>query len=215
MKSFFHSSIGQKIMVALTGLLMVGFLIGHLMGNLQVFLGAQKFNDYAAFLHHNPGLIWGARAVLLTTIGLHIFFTIRLTLHNKISRPVAYQQHTSMQASLSSRFMAVSGLFLAAYIVYHILHFTTGTAHPHFLEQDIYRNVIEGFSVRLSAWIYIVAMVCVGFHLHHGIWSVFQTLGLNHPKYNAWRRCLSTTAAIIIPAGYISIPVAVLLGALR
>lgn len=212
--SFFQSSIGKKVVVALTGLAMFGFVIGHLLGNLQMFQGPEKLNAYAHFLKNTKGLLWGTRVVMLTSIILHVLFTIQLRLRNRAGRPIAYERHEAQYSTVSARVMFWSGLYLMAYIIYHILHFTLGV-HPQFSPTDVYSNVIIGFSSWPVSLFYIVGMICLGLHLHHGVWSLFQTLGLNHPKYNAWRRCLSTTAAIIIPAGYISIPVAVLLGALR
>lgn len=215
MCNFLNSTIGKKIVVALTGLAMLGFLVGHLMGNLQIFLGPDKFNAYAAFLHHNPGLIWGTRVVMLTSVLFHIVFTVQLTRRNKASRPVAYANHEMMQASPMSRFMIVSGAFLGFYIVYHLLHFTTGTLHPQFVHDDVYANVITGFSVKSAAIVYILAMISLGFHLHHGIWSVFQTLGLNHPNYNCARRLVASAISVGISVGFILIPLAVLMGVLH
>lgn len=212
MCQFLHSTIGKKIFVALTGVAMVGFLAGHLAGNLQLFQGPIKFNAYAHFLHANPGLIWGTRTVMLASILIHILFTVQLRRRSRASRPIGYVQQEMMKATPMSRFMIWSGAFLGFYIIYHLLHFTTGTLHPHFIEGDVYANVVYGFSnIGVSA-IYILAMISLGFHLHHGIWSVFQTLGLNHPNYNCMRRVFASVVSIGISVGFISIPVAVLLG---
>lgn len=213
--SFYNSTIGKKFFVALTGVIMFVFVIGHLLGNLQIFLGPETLNDYAHFLKNNKEILWPSRVVLLVAIAVHIIATIQLRRMNRAARPARYAEHKPVQAKLSSRFMMLSGLFLLAYIVYHIIHFTVGAVHPNFSATDIYRNVIIGFSNPLVSGVYIVAMVFLGFHLNHGVYSFFQTLGLNHPKYNRCRRCFATVCSVGIPLGYISIPAAVLLGILR
>lgn len=215
MRSFFNSTIGKKIIVAVTGLMMLGFVIGHLLGNLQIFDSPQKLNDYAAFLKHTKPLLWGTRVAMLLAIFSHIVCTVQLNRRNRSSRPVAYQQHEMIQASVPSRFMIWSGAFLGFYVVYHLLHMTIGSVHPSFSHSDVYGNVVGALQSPVVSTIYILAMVSLGFHLNHGIFSVFQTLGLNHPKYNAWRKTISVGASVIIAGGYISIPVAVMLGVLR
>lgn len=215
MTSIFGSTIGKKIVVAVTGLVMFGFVIGHLLGNLQVFQGPDKLNDYSAYLKHTLPLLWGTRLVLLVSVVLHIVCSVSLNRLNRASRPVPYVEQEIIQATFASRFMIVSGAFLGLYIVYHLLHLTFGVAHAPFSETDVYRNVVNGFQVWYISLGYILAMIALGFHLNHGIYSVFQTLGLNHPKYNCWRRVFANGASIVIAAGYISIPVAVLVGVVR
>lgn len=211
---FLATTVGKKAAVAVTGLILFGFVVGHLAGNLQIFAGPQKINDYAKFLHEATPLLWGTRIVLLASVIVHFVCTVQLTALNRRSRPVAYERHEAVQAGVPSRFMIWSGVFLLFYIVYHILHFTTGQAHPEFNRSDIYANVVIGFSSLPVVLVYTLAMVSLGFHLHHGVYSVFQTLGLNHPRYNAWRRCLAMAAGWLVPIGYLTIPAAVLLGAL-
>jgi succinate dehydrogenase / fumarate reductase, cytochrome b subunit len=194
---------------------MAGFVVGHLLGNLQIFLGPEKLNAYAEFLRNTPALMWGTRGAMLVAVSLHVLFTIQLNRRNRASRPISYQQQTVMKATLSSRIMIWSGLLLASYIIYHLLHFTTGTVHPHFQAHDVYANVITGLSSKPAAFFYIAAMISLGLHLHHGIWSMFQTLGLNHPNYNCFRRWIAVGSAALITIGYISIPAAVLLGVLH
>jgi succinate dehydrogenase / fumarate reductase, cytochrome b subunit len=212
--SFLNSTIGKKVVVAVTGLVMFGFVVGHLAGNLQIFGGREMLNDYARYLHEATPLLWGTRIVLLISVVLHFLFTVQLAAQNRASRPVKYEMHKPIQASPPSRFMIWSGVFLLLYIVYHLMHFTTGTLHPEFDPTDIYANVVIGFSSAPVTIVYILAMVSLGFHLNHGVYSMFQTLGLNHPRYNGWRRCLAMAAGWLIPIGYITIPVAVLLGIL-
>ncbi len=215
MTSVFSSTIGKKFIVAVTGLVMFGFVVGHLAGNLQVFDSAQKLNDYAAFLKATKPLLWGTRIALLVMLALHILCTVQLKARNHSSRPIGYQAHAVIKASPPSRFMIWSGAFLGFYIVYHLLHFTVGSAHPEFSHTDVYSNIIVAFSSPLVSAVYVLAMISLGFHLNHGIYSVFQTLGLNHPKYNCWRRLFANGASIAIALGYISIPAAVLLGVIR
>ncbi len=210
-----QSTIGKKIVVAATGLVLFGFVIGHLLGNLQIFLGRETLNAYSEALHHAPKLIWATRIVLLVSVFLHIVLTVQLTRLNRAARPVAYDTYATDHSSAASRTMFWGGLVLLFYIVFHLLHLTTGTLHPNFNPNDVYGNLVTGLSVWYVAAFYIIANIALGFHLYHGAWSVFQTLGLNHPKYNAWRRCLATAAGYGIALGYISIPVAILLGVVR
>ncbi len=211
----FNTTIGKKIIVAVTGAVLFGFVCGHLLGNLLVFAGSQIFNQYAMTIKSNLVILWGTRAVLLFSVFLHVIFTILLVRQNRASRPISYHRYEPQVSTIGSRFMIWSGLFLAGYIVYHLLHFTVGSVHPQFDHRDIYSNVIIGFSSVPVSLVYIAAMIALGFHLHHGIWSLFQTLGLNHPKYNRARRVFATIASFGISIGFISIPVAVLAGVLR
>lgn len=216
MAAFFSSTVGKKVIVALTGLAMFGFLIVHLTGNLMAFAGPSLYNAYAHALKAKPLLLWIFRLGLLAALILHFAFTIQLAIRNKASRgPVSYATLKPQASPISSRVMVGSGLFLFGYIIYHLLHLTTGSVHPAFDPRDVYRNLIIGFQNGWTSTTYIIAMVCLGFHLHHGVWSLFQTLGLNHEKYNRARRVLSTGVSVVIPAGYIVIPVAVLTGFIR
>src|ERR1051326_6443526 len=134
------STIGRKIVVAVTGFILFGFVVGHLLGNLLAFAGPETYNAYAAALKAKPVLLWGVRITLLLSVLLHIFFTIQLTLHNRASRPVGYAKYDPQVSSLASRTMIGSGVLLGSYIVYHLLHFTFGSAHPHFDPHDVYAN---------------------------------------------------------------------------
>jgi succinate dehydrogenase / fumarate reductase cytochrome b subunit len=216
-RSFLHSSIGKKSVMAVTGLALLGFVIGHLAGNLQVFLrdDGRKLNEYAAFLKASPGLLWGTRAALLLIVLTHIFTAIRLTLENRAARPVGYRARNWREASYASRTMMMSGPLIALYVVYHLLHFTVGSAHPRFSHTDVYRNLVIGFSSVPVSLVYTAAMLALGLHLYHGFWSACQTFGLSHPKYSATLRGASALLAGAIAAGYISIPAAVLMGILK
>lgn len=211
--SLIRSTIGKKIVMAVTGIILFGFLVGHMAGNLQVFLGAEVFDHYAASIKAIPPLLWGVRGILLVSLVLHVWAAVSLTLRNKQSRPVSYRKLSPQASSLPARTMILSGVVLLAFIVYHLLHFTIGLAHPSwpsFEAHAAYRNLVSGLSVPWAAGIYIVAMILLGWHLYHGVWSFFQTLGLNHPKYNALRRTFAVVMTLVVVLGFIVIPLAVL-----
>ncbi|MBI4909216.1 MAG: succinate dehydrogenase cytochrome b subunit [Acidobacteria bacterium] len=212
---FFDSAIGKKVVMAITGCFLFVFVIGHMIGNLQIYQGAEKINAYAHMLKSIPALLWGMRIALLVSVILHLTMAIQLTLLKRKARPVAYVKKQSIASSYASRTMIWSGPILGAFIVYHLLHFTTGQAHPEFSETDVYRNVIVGFRNVPAAGFYIVAMLMLGMHLFHGVWSMFQSLGINHPRYTPWFKLFAAVASYGLMAGNISIPVSVMLGILN
>ena len=212
---FYDSSIGKKAVMAVTGLVLFGFLILHMLGNLQVFLGRDVMNHYAETLHGNPGLLWVARVVLLVSVVLHTWAAIQLTAVKTAARPVAYVKPGNVQGSTGSRTMMLSGPVIALFVIGHLLHFTTGTIHPQFVELHAYENVITGFANPIAAGLYIVAMILVGFHLSHGIWSMFQSIGFSHPRYTPLIRKFAGVFSWILIAGFISVPIAVLAGIVR
>ena len=180
--ALFNSVVGRKIVMAVTGVILTCFVLGHMVGNLQIFLGPERINAYGRFLHANMELLWPVRIVLLLSVSLHV--------------------------------LVWSGPIVAAFIVYHLLHFTTGTAHPNFIEGDVYHNVITGFQVPAAALFYIVANILLAMHLYHGAWSMFQTLGVNHPRYTPWLKGGAKVFGVVIGLGNCSIPLAVLAGLL-
>jgi succinate dehydrogenase / fumarate reductase cytochrome b subunit len=214
-KQTLDSSIGGKLIVAVTGLALVGFIVGHLSGNLLVFAGRDAINAYAEGLRKFPALLWGMRLGLIAAAVLHIYFTVRLNIRNRASRPQPYVKKVYARASLQSRTMVLSGLLLLFYAIYHLAHFTWRVTDPtigalgHY---DVYEMLVYSFKSPVMSVSYIVAMVFVGMHLAHGISSLFQTLGLNHPKYNPLIRSAGPVLGVLLAAGYISIPVAILLG---
>jgi succinate dehydrogenase / fumarate reductase, cytochrome b subunit len=210
--AFWNSTVGKKIVMAVTGAVGVGYLIGHVAGNLLVFRGAAKLDAYASFLKSNPGLLWAARAILLLAVILHIIAALQLTRMSRKSRPLAYKRWRAVESDFASRTMRWTGVLVGIFIIYHLLHFTTGTLHPDFHEGEVYHNVTAGFRVWYISAFYIVAMLALLSHLYHGAWSMFQSLGLNHPKYNPLVRALATVVTLVVVIGFISIPVAVLLG---
>ena len=217
--SFFRSTIGRKVVMALTGVVLFGFVVGHMAGNLQMFLpnGPEAMHEYALLLRsllHGTGL-WIARAVLLASVLLHIWSAWTLTRDSRAARPVKYRQWEPRRSTLYSRTMRWTGVLILLYVIYHLLHMTFGTVHPDFVELQPYHNLVTGFQRPVAAWGYVAAMILLGFHLEHGIWSMLRTLGVSHPRYVAMTKALAIGFAIIIVLGYISIPVAVQLGVLR
>jgi len=206
------STVGKKIVMALTGAIGVGYVIAHMLGNLQVFAGAEKINAYAALLKSNPALLWTARSILIAAVMLHIVAAYQLARVSQKSRPLGYKRWRAVGSDLTSRTMRWTGPLVGVFIIYHLLHFTTGTLHPAFNERDVYHNIISGLRVWYVSVIYIVAMLALSLHLYHGAWSMFESLGINHPKYNRLIRILATVVTVVVVAGFISIPVAVLLG---
>lgn len=213
---FYQATIGKKAVMAITGVILFGFVVGHLIGNLQVFLGAEKIDAYGHFLQHDThGLIWVFRLVLLASVFAHIIASIQLTKTKMDARPVAYVKTDYSHSSYASRTMMWSGPIVAAFIVYHLLHFTYGTAHPDFHEGEVYRNIITGFQQWPASLAYIIAMTMLCTHLYHGVYSMFQSLGLSHPKYTPGIQTFAKIFAFLIWAGYVSIPVAVLTNVLH
>ena len=218
---FFDATIGKKAVMAVTGVILFGFVVGHLVGNLQIYAGADKVNHYAKFLHSMPGPLWGARIALLVSVVLHVWASFELWLLKREARPVAYKKRANLSSSYASRTMLWSGPIIAAFVIYHLLHFTFGTVLPGGLARlpdgdvDVYRNLITGFSQPLVSLFYVVAVTLLGVHLYHGLWSMFQSLGVSHPKYTPRFKQFAAAASVLITVGNISIPVSVLAGIVR
>ncbi len=213
--ALFNSVVGEKIVMAVTGVILSVFVLGHMIGNLQIYLGPERINAYGRFLHGNLELLWPVRIVLLTAVVLHVLMAWQLTILNNFkARPVAYLKKSAIASDYASRTMVWSGPIVGAFIIYHLLHFTTGTVHPNFVEGDVYHNVITGFQVPAVALFYIVANILLATHLYHGVWSMFQTLGVSHPRYTPWLKALAKVYGVVIGLGNCSIPLAVLAGLL-
>jgi succinate dehydrogenase / fumarate reductase cytochrome b subunit len=226
--AFWNSSIGKKILVALTGAFLVLFLVGHLAGNLVVFAGPQPFNDYAEFLHHmlHGAGIWAFRGLMLGAVAIHVVTTISLTRQNRAARE-PYQFPATIQASRSSRFMIGSGLTVLAFLVYHLLHFTVRVGNEYdtaaryretvirdgaeVVRHNAWQMVIDGFSCAPVALCYVIAMTFLCSHLSHGVASLFQTLGLRSQKSADSLTRFATVFSAAIWLGFVSIPVAILL----
>jgi len=211
---FYESTIGKKAIMAVTGLILFGFLIAHMLGNLQIFLGAEVMDHYAETLHGNPALLWTVRIVLLISVLLHIWASVQLSMIKREARPTAYVKRFNVSSSWASRSMMLSGPVVAAFVIFHLLHLTTGTIHPQFVPLHAYENLVNGFLIPF-ALAYIVAMVLVGFHLSHGIWSLFQSLGLSHPRYTPLIKKFAAIFSWVLIAGFLSVPIAVLTGLVR
>jgi succinate dehydrogenase / fumarate reductase cytochrome b subunit len=209
------STIAKKVVMALTGAILTGFVLVHMAGNLLLYQGAEALNQYAEMLQSKPLLVWGARAVLLVAVGLHIWAAFALTALNTAARPVGYRMTAYETSTYASRTMRWGGPLLLLFIVYHLLHFTVGSVHPSFIRGDVYHNMIVGFQNPLVAFFYVLSMVALGLHLFHGITSMLQTLGLSHPRYNALRALIGGGYAAVVTAGNLSFPVAVFLGLVR
>ena len=208
----FSSTIGQKVIMAVTGLMMVGFVLGHMVGNLLIFAGQDALNAYAEFLQHGThGLVWAVRGGLLAALALHIWSSVKLTRINSAARKTSYQHKLKVQkTSYAAITLRYGGFMLFCFIIYHLAHFTFGTGIEGFEKAEVYGNVIRGFTVPWVSGIYIIAMLALGMHLYHGVWSGLQTLGLNNPRYNALRKALSTLLAAAVVLGNCLIPIAVL-----
>jgi succinate dehydrogenase / fumarate reductase cytochrome b subunit len=212
--SFWQSTNGKKVVMAVTGAIMFLFIIGHVLGNLQIFEGPAKLNAYGHFLHSIGEVLWIVRIVLIVSIILHITATVQLALRNQQARPVGYSRKQAINSSYASRTMYWSGPIVLAFIIFHLLQFTAGYIHPEsqFIEGDVYHNVVAGFQVWwVSVW-YIIAVSLLGFHLRHGLWSMFQSIGYNHPRHTPLLKKAAFVIALLITLGYISIPISVLLG---
>lgn len=208
---FYQATIGKKAVMAITGVILFGFIVGHLVGNLQIFAGRETINAYGTFLHHSThGLIWVFRLVLLISVIAHIVASIQLTKTKVDARPVRYAKTNYSHSSYASRTMMWSGPIIAAFIVFHLLDLTWGSVNPSFQEGVVYENLITSFSRWPVSLAYIFALTLLCMHLYHGLYSMFQSLGFSHPKYTPSIQRFAKITAFLIWAGYVSIPVAVL-----
>lgn len=219
---FADTSVGKKILMAITGLVLYGFVIGHMVGNLKVYMGPEAFNHYAeglrtlgAPLFARGQLLWIARIILLFSVSVHIIAAVKLALRSRRARKIPYKKYDGLEFSYASRTMLWGGLAILAFVIFHLLDLTFGTVNPAFIRGDAYHNFVTTFQRVPVALAYILAMIPLGMHLYHGFWSMLQTLGANNPKYNRMRRPFALTLALLITLGNISFPVAVLAGVIR
>jgi succinate dehydrogenase / fumarate reductase cytochrome b subunit len=211
--------VGKKMIVAVTGIVLIAFVVGHLLGNLQIFLGPDWVNSYAEHLRALGPLLWVIRVFLLVNLLAHIYFTIKLVIENRRARPVPYQQKEHVKATFASRYMAMSGLVVLAFILYHLAHFTVRVTDPRFLllkadplnRYDVYSMMVYGFQNIFVSAFYILGMFLLALHLSHGTSSFFQSLGVNDKKLTPRLALGGRIFAWLIFVGYTSIPVAVLL----
>jgi succinate dehydrogenase / fumarate reductase cytochrome b subunit len=217
---FWSTAVGKKWVMALSGLALLGFVFAHMVGNLKLYLGESHLNEYAEWLRDlgEPALprtvlLWGMRLGLIAAFGLHIVAAAQLTRINHQARPVRYQSHRDyVAANFASRTMRWTGVIVALFILFHLADLTWGNANPDFVRGDPYDNVIASFQRVPVAIIYIVANLALAFHIFHGAWSMFQSLGWNNPRWNAARRYFAATFAALIAIGNISMPLLVVTG---
>lgn len=225
--SFYRSAVGKKAVMAVTGVILFGFVVAHVAGNLKAFAGPEAFDTYAAFLRDvgypavpHKAVLWLLRLTLLAAVGLHIHAATSLVLMARRARPQDYAQVDPVQLDYASRTMRWGGVIILLYVIYHLLHLTTGTLHPDFLRPEggthhAYHNLVVGLANPWVASFYVVASLVLGFHLYHGLWSMFQSLGWNHPRYNRWRRTFAVIFAVAVTAGFLAVPLGVQLGILE
>jgi len=210
-----NTTVGKKAALALSGLVLFGFVIGHMLGNLQVFLGPEAYNAYAAGLKGNGLLLWGVRSVLLLSTVVHVWLVIDLYARSLSARAVAYRVKRNIATTYAASAMKYSGPALLLYILFHLAHFTApglSLGDTEFSHTDAYSNFVSSFQVPWVALLYIVANLLLGLHLYHGSWSLFQSLGVSHPRYNGLRRNLSVGLALLVTVGNVLMPLAVLIG---
>ena len=221
--AFCHSSVGRKMIVAVTGVILIFFVIGHLLGNLQIYLGPEWINAYSQHLRDLGPLLWMIRAFLLASVILHIYFTILLAIENRRARPDAYRDRNYVKASWASRHMVVSGLVVLAFIIFHLLHFTARKFNPQFPllkldplnRYDVYSMMVYGFQNVYVSVFYIVGLFLLTLHLTHGSSSFFQSLGVNNERLTPKLAVGGRIFAWLLFIGYVSIPIAVLLGFIK
>ena len=221
----YSTAVGKKYAMAISGVALMGFVLFHMIGNLKMYLGAAELDHYAEFLKQllyplapKESVLWILRAGLLGMLVLHLHAAWSLTVLNRAARPVKYQSARDYEeASLASRSMRLSGVVVFAFIVWHLLDLTFGVVNTvgtdgEFVRTEMYANVVRSFERWPVALFYIVANLLLGLHLSHGAWSIFQSLGWNNPRFNAWRRAFARGFAAVVVIGNVSFPIAVLIG---
>ncbi len=214
---FYDSTVGMKVVMAVTGIVLFLFVVGHLLGNLQVFEGRDAINRYAVFLRIEPPILWTVRLVLLACVLLHIWSSWKLVRRKWDARPVKYTMKKAAGSSYASRTMYWSGPIILAFVIYHLMQYTFGVGGTPYTtlpggEIDVYANLVHGFRVPAVSAFYVIAMMLLCLHLYHGIWSAFQTLGASHPRYTPLLKNAAAVISILLAVGYISIPLSILLG---
>ena len=222
--TFYRSTIGKKVIMGVTGLIGIGFVLLHIAGNLQAFVGQAKLNAYSAMLHGPLNeLLWVVRVVLIVAVILHVMMAYQLTMRSRAARPVAYQHREPQVSTLASRTMKWGGVLLLVFIVFHILHFTTETIDPSGSrgmidlrgDKDVYGNIVASFRIWWVTAFYLIAMVFLGLHLYHGAWSSIRTLGYAKTAVNPLRRRLALAVAVIVWLGFTLVPLGVVAGIIR
>jgi succinate dehydrogenase / fumarate reductase cytochrome b subunit len=217
---FYRSAVGKKYVMAITGIVGMLFVLAHMIGNTKMYLGAADYNEYADFLREllvpllpRTVALWILRSGLIVALVLHLHAAYSLTVMNHRARPVKYQSHRDyVAANFASRTMRWSGIIVLLFLAWHLADLTWGWANPDFIRGDVYHNVVASFKRVPNDIIYIVANVALGIHLFHGAWSLFQSIGTNNPRFNAWRRWFAVAFASVIVIGNVSFPIAVMAG---
>lgn len=211
---FYRSAIGKKAVMAATGVIGIGFLILHVLGNLLAFRGPDALNNYSHFLKSSGELLWTLRIVLIVSLVLHVIAATQLTIQNRAARPVGYLNREPQVATLASRTMRIGGVLLLIFIVVHILHFTTGTIRPArvFSSGDVFGNILSSFRLWWVTLFYVVSMVALSAHLYHGAWSSVRSIGLTQPTDDPLQKRVSLAVALFIWAGFTVVPLAVFFG---
>jgi succinate dehydrogenase / fumarate reductase cytochrome b subunit len=219
---FYEAPIGKKAVMAVTGVILFGYVVGHLLGNLQIYSSdPNQINRYAAFLHNPANVIplWAVRAFLMVAVVLHVTAAFQLWAQNRAARPVGYYKKDDVPASYAARTMKWSGIIVGAFIIFHVLHLTVGAVVPIQEigpnEPNVRANVISGFQNPAISGFYILAMILLCMHLYHGLWSMFQSVGLGHARYSPAIKKAAAVVAIVIGIGNCSIPISVMTGLVK
>ncbi|MGI8574922.1 MAG: succinate dehydrogenase cytochrome b subunit [Egibacteraceae bacterium] len=216
----YRSALGKKYVMAVTGVIFMGYVVAHMIGNLKLYLGASPLNEYAEWLRDiaypalpHSGFLWLFRIVLLAALVLHLHAAWALSRMNRRARPKRYQSHRDyVAADFAARTMRWSGIIVGLFIAFHLLDLTWGYANPDFEVGNVYHNIVASFQRWPVALFYILANLALGLHLYHGAWSLFQSLGLNSRRFNQWRRWFAVAFAAVVTLGNISFPLAVMTG---
>jgi succinate dehydrogenase / fumarate reductase cytochrome b subunit len=210
--ALWRNAVGKKALMAVTGIVLSLYVVVHMLGNLQVFLGPGPLNRYGELLRAAPTLLWLARIVLLVAVVVHAIAGIQLWVERRRARPVAYRTYRPVASSAASRTMIWSGFLVLGFVVYHLLDLTFGVANPDFRSGDIYHNVLATFGRAAAVAFYLAAMVGLAFHLWHGLWSLFQSLGLANRGVSAAIQRFAIATAVLLTLGFSAVPLAVLVG---
>ena len=221
-RGLYASQLGKKYAMAITGIILFLYVFAHMVGNLKLFLGPEDLNHYAEWLRElltpivpRTWALWIMRGGLAGAFVIHVVAAAQLTIANRRARPVRYATSDYVAANYASRTMRWTGIILALFVIYHLMHFTWGNAHPDFVRGDVHHNMLIGFQMPAVVGVYILANLALGLHLYHGLWSLFQTMGWNNPRFNHLRTRFAQLFAVVITLGNISMPLAVITGFVR
>jgi succinate dehydrogenase / fumarate reductase, cytochrome b subunit len=217
LRGFYASMVGKKVVMGITGLIGIGFVILHSLGNLLVSRGAAAINSYSHFLKSTGELLWTLRVILIVAVTLHVIAAVQLTRQSRAARPIGYTKHQAQAATISSRTMRWGGALLLVFIILHILHFTTGTIRPSgaFAPGDVYANMVTGFRIWWVVLFYVVSMIALGLHIFHGAWSSVRSIGISPSSPEPLHKRVSLVIALFVWAAFTAVPIAVFSGIVR